>query len=98
MATITNQKKGLISGILSGATWGLDAVLLGVVMVMAPFVENPILLLAGGIVCSALHDIFSAIWLLGIMGAQGKLKGLGKAMISRDGRFCMHERLVLFRA
>ena len=89
MATITNQKKGLISGILSGATWGLDAVLLGVVMVMAPFVENPILLLAGGIVCSALHDIFSAIWLLGIMGAQGKLKGLGKAMISRDGRFCM---------
>ena len=89
MANIMNHKKGLISGILSGATWGLDAVLLGVVMVMTPFVENPILLLAGGIVCSALHDIFSAIWLLGIMGAQGKLKGLGKAMISRDGRFCM---------
>jgi drug/metabolite transporter (DMT)-like permease len=89
MANIMTPKKGLISGILSGATWGLDAVLLGVVMVMTPFVENPILLLAGGIVCSALHDIFSAIWLLGIMGAQGKLKGLGKAMISRDGRFCM---------
>lgn len=89
MAIQKNSRKGLITGILSGATWGLDAVLLGVVMVMAPFVENPILLIAGGIVCSALHDIFSAIWLLGIMGAQGKLNGLGKAMISRDGRYCM---------
>ncbi len=89
MAILMNQKKGLVTGILSGATWGLDAVLLGVVMVMAPFVENPILLIAGGIVCSALHDIFSAIWLLGIMGLQGKLTGLGKAIISRDGRYCM---------
>lgn len=89
MALQINKRKGYISGILSGATWGLDAVLLGVVMVMAPFVENPILLAAGGIVCSALHDIFSAVWLLGIMGVQGKLKGLRKAMMSRDGRYCM---------
>ena len=89
MAVQINKRKGYISGILSGATWGLDAVMLGVVMVMAPFVENPILLAAGGIVCSALHDIFSAAWLLGIMGVQGKLKGLRKAMMSRDGRYCM---------
>lgn len=89
MALQINKRKGYISGILSGATWGLDAVMLGVVMVMAPFVENPILLAAGGIVCSALHDIFSAVWLLGIMGVQGKLKGLRKAMMSRDGRYCM---------
>ena len=67
MALQINKRKGYISGILSGATWGLDAVMLGVVMVMAPFVENPILLAAGGIVCSALHDIFSAVWLLGII-------------------------------
>jgi drug/metabolite transporter (DMT)-like permease len=89
MAVQINKRKGYISGILSGATWGLDAVMLGVVMVMAPFVENPVLLAAGGIVCSALHDIFSAAWLLGIMGVQGKLKGLRKAMMSRDGRYCM---------
>mgnify|MGYP006874818166 CR=1 FL=1 len=48
MALQINKRKGYISGILSGATWGLDAVMLGVVMVMAPFVENPILLAAGG--------------------------------------------------
>lgn len=88
MAIKMNPRKGLIAGILSGATWGLDAVLLGVVMVMTPFVENPILLLAGGIICSALHDIFSAIWLFSYMGVKGKLKGLPAAIKSRDGRFC----------
>jgi len=88
MALVMNPRKGLIAGILSGATWGLDAVMLGVVMVMAPFVENPILLLAGGIICSALHDIFSAIWLFAYMGVKGRLKELPAALKSRDGRFC----------
>ena len=41
--------KGNISGIGSGITWGLDAVLLGIVMTMCPFVENPILLAGGAL-------------------------------------------------
>ena len=41
MAIEMNSRKGIITGILSGVTWGMDAVMLGVVMVMAPFVENP---------------------------------------------------------
>ena len=73
---------------MSGATWGLDAVLLGVVMVMAPFVENPILLAAGGVICSALHDILAALWLYIYMGAKGRLKELGPALKTKDGQFC----------
>ena len=88
MALIMNQRKGLVTGILSGATWGLDAVMLGVVMVMAPFVENPILLVAGGMICSALHDIFSAIWLFAYMGSKGKLTEGPSAIKSREGRYC----------
>ena len=83
-----NSRKGIVTGILSGATWGLDAVMLGVVMVMAPFVENPILLIAGGVLCSALHDVFSAIWLFGYMGYKGRLKELLPAINTRDGRWC----------
>lgn len=88
MALVMNHRKGLVAGVLSGATWGLDAVMLGVVMVMAPFVENPILLVAGGIICSALHDIFSAIWLFCYMIIKGRLKELPAAAMSRDGRYC----------
>ena len=40
MAIEVDSRKGVVAGILSGATWGLDAVMLGVVMVMVPFVEN----------------------------------------------------------
>ena len=83
-----NSRKGIVTGILSGITWGLDAVMLGVVMVMAPFVENPILLIAGGVLCSALHDVFSAIWLFGYMGYKGRLKELLPAINTRDGRWC----------
>lgn len=89
MAIEMNPRKGIISGVLSGATWGLDAVMLGVIMVMAPFVENPILLVAGGVLCSALHDVFSAIWLFGYMGSKGRLKELGGALKTKDGRWCI---------
>lgn len=84
-----NFKKGVLTGALSGATWGLDAVMLGVVMVMAPFVENPVLLAAGGVLCSALHDVFSAIWLFLYMGKAGRLKELGPALKTSDGRWCI---------
>lgn len=88
MAIQTNSRKGIITGVLSGATWGLDAVMLGIVMVMAPFVENPILLIAGGVLCSALHDVFSALWLFGYMGMKGRLNELGLAIKTKDGRWC----------
>lgn len=88
MAVIMNPRKGYYGGIMSGATWGLDAVLLGVVMVMAPFVENPVLLAVGGVICSALHDIIAAIWLYIYMGAKGRLKELKPALKTKDGRFC----------
>lgn len=88
MAVVMNPRKGYYGGIMSGATWGLDAVLLGVVMVLTPFVENPVLLAAGGVICSALHDILAAIWLYIYMGAKGRLKELGPALKTKDGRFC----------
>lgn len=83
-----NSRKGIIAGVLSGATWGLDAVMLGVVMMMVPFVENPILLVAGGVLCSVMHDVFSAIWLFCYMGAKGRLKELRPALKTKDGRWC----------
>ena len=58
-------------------------------MMMAPFVDNPVLLVAGGVLCSALHDVFSAIWLFIYMGAKGRMKELGPALKTSDGRWCI---------
>lgn len=82
------MRKGYVSGIGSGMTWGLDAVLLGMAMAMAPFVDNPVLLVGGTFVCSMLHDAFAAIWMLAIMGAKGRLGDFPRLYRSRDGMFC----------
>lgn len=83
-----NTTRGYISGILSGATWGLDTVILGVAMAMTPFVENKILVAGGGILAAALHDVFSAAWLFIYMAKKGRVKELVPAFKTRDGRFC----------
>lgn len=82
-------RKGYVTGIFSGMTWGLDTVLIGVAMVMTPFVENPVLLIGGTFVCSMLHDAFAALWMLIIMGFKGRLKELLPAVWSKDGLFCV---------
>lgn len=81
-------RKGNLAGIGSGMTWGLDAVLIGMSMAMAPFVEHPVLLVGGTFVCSMLHDAFAAIWMFFIMLYKGQLKNFIPAIKSRDGRFC----------
>lgn len=81
-------RKGYTTGVLSGMTWGLDTVLIGVAMSMAPFVENPVLLVGGTFICSMLHDAFAALWMLIIMASKGRLKDLLPALKSRDGLFC----------
>ena len=82
------MRKGYTTGVLSGMTWGLDTVLIGVAMAMAPFVENPVLLVGGTFICSMLHDAFAALWMLIIMGCKGRLKELWPAFKSKDGLYC----------
>lgn len=80
---------GYATGIGSGMTWGLDTVLIGLVMTLYPFVNNPLLLVSGVFVCSMLHDTFAALWMLIIEAKTGELKQLWGAMKSKDGLFCM---------
>ena len=91
MKTMTpvTMRKGYATGILSGMTWGLDTVLIGVAIAMTPFVENPVLLIGGTVICSMLHDVFAALWMLVIMGYKGRLKDLMPAIKSKDGLFCV---------
>lgn len=83
------RHKGYLSGIFSGMTWGLDTVLIGVVMAMAPFVENPLLLIGGTFICSMLHDLFAAFWMMIFMGYKRRLKEVLFAIKTRDGLFCV---------
>ena len=60
-------------GLLSGILWGLDTVILGIGMTMAPYVGSAEAMAFASIVGSFLHDAFCAIWLLVYMGARHRL-------------------------
>lgn len=87
--SITNIHLGYIYGLGSGFTWGFDTVLIGIVITMAPFVENPLLVVGGVFICSMLHDVLAAFWMFVVMGFKGRLSELGKALCTRDGLFCV---------
>lgn len=55
-------KKGIGLGLLTGAAWGLDGVLMGMVLCLAPF-SNALSLFAAPLVGACLHDGFAALWL-----------------------------------
>lgn len=56
-------KKGLGLGLMSGITWGLHGVILGIVLSKSPFTNSSAVFIAP-LAGAALNDSFSGIWLL----------------------------------
>ena len=57
-------------GFFSGLLWGLDTVILGVGLALAPYIGSAEALACASIAGSFLHDAFCAIWLFGYMGVR----------------------------
>lgn len=76
-------------GLLSGILWGLDTVILGIGMAMAPYVGSAEAMAFASIVGSFLHDAFCAIWLLVYMGARHRLGDTLAALRTRSGKVVM---------
>lgn len=69
-------------GILSGATWGLDTVILAMAVALAPFLGAAEAPLASALV----HDLASALILLVYMGVRGRLSHSLAALRTRSGK------------
>lgn len=76
-------------GLLSGILWGLDTVILGIGMAMAPYVGSAEAMAFASIVGSFLHDAFCAIWLLVYMGVRHRLGDTLAALRTRSGKVVM---------
>lgn len=76
-------------GLLSGFLWGLDTVILGIGMAMAPYVGSAEAMAFASIVGSFLHDALCAIWLLVYMGARHRLGDTLAALRTRSGKVVM---------
>lgn len=81
--------KGWIAGLFSGVLWGLDASLLRYVLMLAPFMIDPVLAVWGYFVCCLIHEIIGVIGMSSYLGARGKLKNFKRLFFSRDGLLIM---------
>ena len=72
-------------GLFSGILWGLDTVVLGIALSMAPFIDAPEAIAFAAVASSFLHDAACAIWLAIYMGIRGRLKDTLAALKTRSG-------------
>lgn len=72
--------------LITGVTWALDTVILGIALSMAPYIGTLEALAFAAIVSSAFHDFFCAGWLFLYMLFRGKLKKTVAALKTKAGR------------
>lgn len=82
---ISHAKKGLLWGVVSGATWGLDGVILGMALAMAPFIGGTALY-AAPLAGAALHDGFAGFWLFLYNLFTGRWREYIRTLATRPGK------------
>ncbi|GAU07796.1 DMT family transporter [Desulfoplanes formicivorans] len=78
-------KKGLAIAVFSGMSWGLNGVILSLAFEATIFLDKEYWLLAP-LTVGALHDTFSALWLLVFNGTTGRLKELVRTLRAKTAR------------
>lgn len=76
-------------GLLGGMLWGLDTVILGIGLAMAPYVGTSEAVAYAAIVGAFLHDLFCAAWLFIYMGCKRRLGDTVAALKTRAGKAVM---------
>ena len=70
----------MIVGLLSGLTWAVETVLMGIVLGMSPFFTTAQAMLLSPFAATFLHDLFSALSLFIYNGVRGKTKDFFKIL------------------
>lgn len=77
-------KRGLATALGSGMLWGLDGVILGIALAMAPFTAGGTMY-AAPLAGSALHDGFAGLWLALYNIFTGRWKDIGRSLKTFPG-------------
>ena len=76
----------MVMGILAGAAWGLETVILGIALGMPPFCSSEEAAVLAPFVSTFLHDLFSAIFITVYNGLRGNLPNVRKAFKTKSGK------------
>jgi drug/metabolite transporter (DMT)-like permease len=86
MKNKNSYKVGVLSGMTSAITWGLDTVLMSIVLGMSPFLPKGVIFLAP-FITAFFHDTFSAVWTFAYLAGKKQLGHLFKAMKTKSALF-----------
>lgn len=78
-------KKGISRGLLAGAAWGLEGVLMGMVIILAPFNHNTNIFVVT-LVGACLHDGFAALWIVIMNVINGKWRDYIRTLQTKPGK------------
>ncbi len=73
-------------GLLAGFFWGLDTVILGIALVMSPFLSTEQAILLAPFISTFIHDFCSSLWMLCYMGIKKESKKIVTALKTRSGK------------
>lgn len=79
-------KLGVFSGVVSAVTWGLDTVLMAMVLAMSPFLPEGAVFLAP-FITAFFHDAFSTVWTFIYLGCRKQLGNLFNSMKTKSALF-----------
>lgn len=77
----------MITGLMAGVLWALDTVILGIALMMTPFVSTEQAIFLAPFVSTFLHDACSSIWMLIYMGIKKQYKNVIRALKTKSGKF-----------
>ena len=77
----------MISGIMAGILWGLDTVVLGILLTTTGFVSSSQAIALAPFISTFLHDACSSLWMLLYMAARRQLGKVVKAAKTKSGKF-----------
>ncbi len=80
-------KKGIAYSLISGITWGMDALLLGYVLTQYPFNDTKAALIVAPLVGACIHTGLSAFFTIIYNLFTGKIKEFGRCLFSKMGIF-----------
>lgn len=82
--------KGIANGLLGGILWGLDTILIGLILEKSPFTEYVVF---APLVATFLHDTFSTLWMLLYTGFHKNLTAFRKSLTTKSGKFIIFAAL-----
>ncbi|ULT59549.1 DMT family transporter [Neobacillus drentensis] len=79
---IKKARMGTLLGGTSAITWGIDTVIIGIIIASTPFKQNVLL---APIIAAFMHDFFSALWISILMIVKGEFKNVLKLLKTKSG-------------